>query len=204
MTKARAKRSANARRRGRPRGTTLSQDDIVRAALHIVERRGFEALGINEVARHLGIQPASVYNHVQGMAELRALVVASGYRELLRELAPSESAASARQELKGVAWAFRTFAKAHPALYALMTQAPLPEGPQKEALRALVFDSLGGALLQLHVSKKHVVDAIRSLRSAVFGFIALEANGELELGESPDASFDFMIETFLRGLEGDR
>ena len=204
MTKARAERSANARRPGRPRGRTLSQDDVVRAALHVVESRGSEALGINEVARQLGIQPASVYNHVQGMAELRALVVASGYRALLLELAPSESAASARQELKGVAGAFRTFAKAHPALYELMTQAPLPEGPQKEELRGLMFHTLGAALLQLQVPKQHLVDAIRSLRSAVFGFIALEANGELELRESPDASFDFMIETFLRGVGGDR
>jgi AcrR family transcriptional regulator len=201
MTKARAKRSANVRRRGRPRGGTLSQDDIVRAALRVVERRGPGALGINEVARQLGIQPASVYNHVEGVAALRALVVASGYRALLLELAPNESVASARQALEGVARAFRTFAKAHPALYALMTQEPLADGPQKEELRGLVFDSLGGALLQLRVPKEHLVDAIRSLRSAVFGFIALEANGELELGESPDASFDFMLETFLRGLE---
>ena len=53
---------------GRPKGQTLSVAVIVAAAIACLEREGDSALGVNRIARLLGIQPPSMYKHFDGNA----------------------------------------------------------------------------------------------------------------------------------------
>lgn len=55
----------------RPKGQTLTQKVIVEAAIACIQKEGESALGVNRVARELGIQPPSLYNHIAGNEELR-------------------------------------------------------------------------------------------------------------------------------------
>ncbi|MGW5687343.1 TetR/AcrR family transcriptional regulator C-terminal domain-containing protein [Nonomuraea sp. NPDC003754] len=65
---------------GRPRRPILSRDGIVAEALALVDEEGSEALTVTRLARRLGVQAASLYNHVAGREEIvegiRDLVVA--------------------------------------------------------------------------------------------------------------------------------
>jgi AcrR family transcriptional regulator len=61
------------RRRGpAPR---YSQEQLVDAALAVVETQGFAALSLRSVARHLGVGPMTLYTYVDSSDELAALVV---------------------------------------------------------------------------------------------------------------------------------
>ncbi len=53
---------------GRPKGQALSVAVIVEAAIACLEREGDSALGVNRIARLLGIQPPSMYKHFDGNA----------------------------------------------------------------------------------------------------------------------------------------
>ncbi|MEU4324704.1 TetR/AcrR family transcriptional regulator C-terminal domain-containing protein [Nonomuraea dietziae] len=65
---------------GRPRRPILSREGIFAAALALVDEDGSEALTVTRLARRLGVQAASLYNHVSGREEIvegvRDLVVA--------------------------------------------------------------------------------------------------------------------------------
>lgn len=52
----------------------LSADGVVDAALALVDERGTEALTLANVAARTGVATPSLYKHVGGLAELRALV----------------------------------------------------------------------------------------------------------------------------------
>lgn len=187
-----------ARGPGRPRGKTLTRDDVVEAGVRCVEQNGAAALGVNDVARELGIKPASLYNHVNGSPELRGLVASEGYFRLLRALrAEVPATATARTRLLAFARAYRTFARCHPQLYASMTASPLPDGPAKEELRRVVLELLGAPLHELGVPRERAVDAIRALRSALVGFVQLELAREFEFSASADASFEYLTESLL-------
>lgn len=70
------------RRRGpAPR---LSQDQLVDAAVAVVEADGFSALSLRSVARLLGVGPMTLYTYVEGSEELAALVVDRLVEEAVR------------------------------------------------------------------------------------------------------------------------
>ena len=66
---------------GRPSKPLLSRELIARTALALVDRHGPEGASIRRVAARLGVNPASLYNHVPNRAamveDLRALVSAN-------------------------------------------------------------------------------------------------------------------------------
>ena len=48
----------------------LSKDVIIKSAIHIVSKNGFESLSIQSLARKLNVSPPSFYNHVDSMDEV--------------------------------------------------------------------------------------------------------------------------------------
>ncbi|NKE63928.1 helix-turn-helix transcriptional regulator, partial [Lentzea sp. PSKA42] len=53
-------------RRGRPRTPLLSRESIVAATLRVIDEEGVAAVGMRSVARALGVDAKSLYNHVDG------------------------------------------------------------------------------------------------------------------------------------------
>ena len=62
-------------RRGRPRGETLTRDQVVDAAIAIADAEGLEGLSMRKLGKAVGVQAMSLYNHVANReALLDALV----------------------------------------------------------------------------------------------------------------------------------
>ena len=53
-----------------PRRPALDRAAVVAAGLALVQEEGADALGINRLARKLGIKPPSLYNHVKSGEDL--------------------------------------------------------------------------------------------------------------------------------------
>jgi AcrR family transcriptional regulator len=51
--------------KGEPRAT-LDRERVLRAAIELADERGIEALTMRELGRRLGVEAASLYNHVDG------------------------------------------------------------------------------------------------------------------------------------------
>ncbi|MER5258858.1 TetR/AcrR family transcriptional regulator C-terminal domain-containing protein [Streptomyces sp. NPDC002855] len=66
--------------RGRPRIPVLSADLIAREALALIDAEGADAFSLPRLAARLGVRTASLYNHLDGRAE-----VIEGVRRLLVE-----------------------------------------------------------------------------------------------------------------------
>ena len=57
---------------GRPtKENSLNPQDVIEAAISCLDKEGESALGVNRVARELGIIPPAIYKHLNGNAELR-------------------------------------------------------------------------------------------------------------------------------------
>lgn len=66
--------------RGRPRIPVLSADLIAREALALIDAEGAAAFSLPRLAARLGVRPASLYNHLDGRAE-----IIEGVRRLIVE-----------------------------------------------------------------------------------------------------------------------
>lgn len=72
---------------GRPtKENSLTQQDVVEAAIVCIEKEGETALGVNRVARELGIKPPAIYKHFNGNAELRKAVALAIYQRFFKIL----------------------------------------------------------------------------------------------------------------------
>jgi len=78
--------------------------------------------------------------------------------------------------------------------------APLADDERHTAtsdrLLRIMFAILGG----FDLSSEKAIDAIRSFRAITHGFVSLELAGSFGLPQSVDASFERLVDTFIRGL----
>ena len=161
-----------------------------------VFRSGASALGVNRVARELGIKPPAIYKHLQGNTELNKVVALKIYELLFAELrSKTAGIKEPRALLKAGGFTSRDFARLHPGLFQVMMQFQLqPEDPDSAAI---IQESQGlfKALLDSQsLSKTKLIDIMRMINSAIFGFISLERSGLLTLPRSTDDSFAVMLD----------
>jgi TetR/AcrR family transcriptional regulator, tetracycline repressor protein len=105
----------------RPRnGPLLTRDQIVLAALDLVDHDGLDALSMRKLATRLGVDPMSIYHHVRGKDTLlRALVehVFDGMEQPARD-------GDWRQRVRSWATAYRAIADKHPNLVLRIVSDP--------------------------------------------------------------------------------
>jgi len=63
------KTSARAGGRSEPRDT-LTRERVLRAAMKLADETGIESLTMRELGRRLGVEAASLYNHVAGKVDI--------------------------------------------------------------------------------------------------------------------------------------
>jgi len=116
------------------------RQDLVTAALAIINKQGPGALTLRAVAKRLGVSQTAPYRHFVGKESLLAAVAADGFATLLREteetLAATESEPVARY--LAAAFSYVRFALAYPDHFRVMYNERPPEfsvGPVAESGR---------------------------------------------------------------------
>jgi AcrR family transcriptional regulator len=98
----------------------------VRAARHILENEGIDALTMRRLAAEVGIQAASLYKHFSTKRAVEAALIAHGMLELGQALHASVAAPGRGGPVRNLLDAYRKAALASPGLYRLATARPLP------------------------------------------------------------------------------
>ena len=189
---------------GRPtKENSLTRQDVIEAAIACVETEGVSALGVNRVARELGIKPPAIYKHLKGNAELKKAVALTIYKHFFAEFArKTADIKDPRTFLKAGGFATRDFARSHPGLYQVMTQFQLqPDDPQSALViqeSQTFFQSL---LNSQDLSDTKLIDIMRMANAAIVGFITLEQSGLFTLPRSTDDSFEVILDALFVAIE---
>jgi AcrR family transcriptional regulator len=117
------------------------RDQIVAAALELLETHGPGGLTMRAVAAVVGIKAPSLYKHFPDKEELETALIAEALGQTA--IVFSEAIEGSSEPLAELARAYRRWAKDHPHLYRLMTHKPLrrellPEGLEASAALPLV------------------------------------------------------------------
>ncbi|MGI5491812.1 TetR/AcrR family transcriptional regulator [Microtetraspora malaysiensis] len=105
-------------RKGR-REQGLSRDQIVRAAIELLDAEGLDALSMRKLGARLGAGATSLYWHVANKDELLELAMDEVYREV-----PAPVGASWRETAGAIAWGLRGAILAHPWCVGLIGVLP--------------------------------------------------------------------------------
>lgn len=111
------------------RTTLLTRDEVLRAALRIIDAEGLEALSMRRLASDLGVKAMALYHHFPSKGSILDGVTNAIVREMrLPEPLPD----SWVDQLVEMVVAFRSALTSHPNAVPLMVTRPL--GPPEEAM----------------------------------------------------------------------
>lgn len=167
---------ARARQEGEPRDT-LNRERVLRAAMELADESGIDALTMRELGRRLGIEAASLYNHVgskddllDGMTDLAAA-----------EIDVPVSAADWKTAMRRRAISARDVFARHPWASTLMDSREYT-GPAQLAYT----DRVLGTLLGGGFTPRAAANAFLVLDTYIYGFQRQQSS--LALPEGVDAS----------------
>lgn len=179
----------------------LTPDLVVAEASRLSDEKGFEALSLAAVAKRFGVATPSLYKHVDGLTGLRREVSLRAVTELGDRLQHAAVGQSGPDALRALFTAYRAYAHEHPGGYTATQRGAAPADREAYAAFARPVEVIAAVLRGFDIPEGRMVHTIRALRSAVHGFVDLEAHGGFKMPEDIDQSYDVLVEGFIRSLE---
>ena len=183
------------------------------AGRRLLEEEGPEALTMRRLAERLGIRAPSLYKHLPDKAALQAAIIATGFEEAAAAFEAAVDGAAegggqgahggaggtasdgagtgAGGALPALAAAYRRFALAHPHLYRLMTNGPLP----REHLPPGLEDRTAAPVLRAAASQARA----RAVWAFAHGMVMLELDHRFPAEADLDAAWRAGIAAFQPG-----
>jgi AcrR family transcriptional regulator len=174
----------------------LSTASVVEAAAQIADSDGLDAVTLATVAAKLGVKPPSLYSHVAGLPDLRRRLAVLGAEEIAEQLAPAVAGRARGDALRAAGRAYRQWALAHPGRHAAAQFVLIPDEPASEKAIGLFFAVMSG----YGIEGDAAIHAVRAMRAAIIGFVALEAGGGFGIPLSTNESFEWLLTMLDRGL----
>jgi AcrR family transcriptional regulator len=170
-----------------PARPVVTRERLVRQALVLLDEVGFEGLTMRRLAERLGVQAASLYNHVRDKHELLALLGDA----ICGEVHVPDARRPWRAQIEAVAWDYRRVLLAHRDAARVLVATP-PAGP----VRLRLIEHMLAVLRAAGFDDETVVDAATVFNTYVVGFV-LDETQALPRGELADVA----AEEFRRGFK---
>jgi TetR/AcrR family tetracycline transcriptional repressor len=148
---------------------TLSREQIVAAAITIVDREGLDALSMRKLAAELGVGPMSLYYHVQDKTSLYDLILDAVMSEV--DFAVDDPSEPPRERVARLARAFRAALLTHPHATALAAGRSLRTATQLRPVEAML-----GVMLDAGLEPTDAMRAVNVIGQFVIGTTTLHAN----------------------------
>ncbi|MBY8872978.1 WHG domain-containing protein [Micromonospora sp. PLK6-60] len=173
----------------------LTPATVVRAAAVLADEVGYHRLTLAALAGRLGVALPSLYKHVRGADALDQQLAALAVGELAEAMTAAAAGRSGADALRAVAGAWRDYAHRHPGRYPAAQRVPAADDPEHVAAGERALGAVYAILRGYGLTGDDAVDAARIFRSAVHGFVTLEAAGGFGLPRGIDRSFDQLVAT---------
>lgn len=171
----------------------LTHDRVVAEAAAIADEVGLPRLTVAAIASKVGVAQPSVYKHIDSVDSLHRDLAVLGLRELAREATLAAAGKARTDALHAMADAYRAYARRRPGPYEASLRAPEPGDDEHLAAAAEVLTVAAAVLSGYQIAGDDLTDAIRFLRAALHGYVALEAAGGTKMPRDNDLSYRRMI-----------
>ncbi|MFB9328296.1 WHG domain-containing protein [Paenibacillus aurantiacus] len=179
----------------------LDLPTVIRAATELADAHGLEALTLATLAQKLQIRSPSLYNHVNGLPDLRRHLTIAGLTLMSELFGKALADQSGDEAIRAFSHAYLSFARAHPGLYEAVQRAVEPGDNVLEEAAGKVVDLAVNVMEAYGLRGEAAIHAVRGLRSLLHGFASLEKQGGFGMPLDLDVTFRLLIDTFLEGMK---
>lgn len=179
----------------------LDRQVIVIAAAEIADLHGLDNITLTAVSDLLGVRKPSLYNHVNGLPELKELLAIWGTNQLRDKISEAAIGKAKQDAIVAIADAYRMFAHQRPGLYRAIVSSPNRNNVELKVAIQKMMAVISQVLEPYNLIASDNTHAIRGLRSLMHGFASLEEAGWFAAPLDREESYRCLIDTFIRGLE---
>jgi TetR/AcrR family tetracycline transcriptional repressor len=147
------------------RRSGLEQDQLVAAALELLQAQGVDGISTRQLAERLGVKSPALYWHVRNKDELLGLVADA----ICANMALPSSALSFRARLENIAWEYRRVLIGYRDATRLFAELP-PTGPHRIAL----YEAAVGAFRDNGFALPEAIAMATFYRNYLLGMISEE------------------------------
>jgi AcrR family transcriptional regulator len=145
----------------------LTRERILRAALHVMDAEGLEAVTMRRLGRELGVEAMSLYNHVED----KEAILEGILEVVMAEFEFPNETGDWEADVRAGARAWRRLMIAHPTVIALFAESKHPaSSPERLRPMEWAFDVLGRGGL----SEDEVVHTFRAFGGYIMGSVLNE------------------------------
>lgn len=181
----------------------IDSDAIVATAATVADADGLEAVSLVRVAESLGVRSPSLYAHVDGIDDVMRRLGIRGLEDLAAALSRAVEGRSGGDALRALAHAYRAYALEHPGAYAASQRSSaLAHDERAQAAGAAVVRVAVATLRAYGLEGDDAIHAVRVIRSALHGFVALETSGGFAMAQAVDETFARLVALLDAGFRG--
>lgn len=188
----------------RAKSPKLSREVVVNAALAFLDREGWDALTINALATQLGTKGPSLYNHLEGLEDLRRTVRMRVIDDILQMLSAVGAGRTRDDAVMAMASAYRSYAHHHPGRYSAFTRMPLGgDDPEFTTAAHAAAAPVISVLASYGLEGQDAFYAALEFWAALHGFVLLEMTGVMDSAGGAvdtDAVFADMVVRLAAGM----
>lgn len=180
----------------------LSKQIIVDEAMAIIAETGNPEIPLREIARRLGVQAPSLYNHIKNTQELQYAVYQRTIEMIVAKVKNATSGKSKDEAIKAFAEAYYSFAMENKGLYKLIMSIPSKKDETGKEIALPLLDAAISILSDYEMEEEAKAHWQRVLRAILHGFVSQEYLGYFYFYKGADVkdSLAIAIQCFLDGL----
>ena len=154
----------------------LTAERVTRAGAELADELGFGQVTPSVVARHFGVQVASLYSHVRSAEDLRVRIAMLALEEMADRGAEALAGRAGKDALVALGNTYRDYAREHPGRYAAAQlrldheTALASAGPRHSAMTRAI-------LRGYELAEPDQTHAVRIIGSVFHGYITQEMGG---------------------------
>jgi AcrR family transcriptional regulator len=178
----------------------LDQQLVLQAAADLADEAGLDGVTLATLAQRLGIRTPSLYNHVNGLPDLRNKLAIYGMTRLSVELTREAVGKSQDDAVRSIARSYVAFVRNHPGLYEAIHRSPNWGDPEVKRTAGEVVDPIIRVFQAYGLDDNAAIHIVRGFRSLLHGFSSIEQQGGFGIPLDVDVSLQTVVDLFLAGI----
>ena len=182
----------------------IDKESVIKEAAYIANMIGIENLSLKTLASQLGVKSPSLYNHIDGLDDLKQLML-YGWKELEDKIIQSVIGFSGYDAIRVMCYAFHEYAIENQGVFSTMLWYNQFENEQMNEVTSKMFSIFFKITKSLNISQDNCIHLVRMFRSFLEGFALLENHNAFGNTQLIKDSFELSIDILIEGakkLEG--
>lgn len=179
----------------------LNKQLVVEAAADLIAHKGSTSFSMRELADHLEIKTASLYNHIENMDALFTEIGFFAIDQFVHVLETAIQEKTREEAVRALTQAYRQFGKEHFEWYQIIMTLPLSGNEALADYPGKILSPIMQTLDTFHLTEEEKLHQQRILRSIMHGFLSQEEHGYFSHFEiDVEKSYTIAIDNFIYGI----